>query len=406
MAMSDGAKLTTAIIAPMTIPFLYGGGKGDKAKAAAHSEDIARQTQEIINILESYGSQLTPGSEEWLTLQTAGQELIDRASEGAFPVSALGGESLDQQPAATKLGQMLVSKQGQRIASGGSASPLEARTDKAFGGLREAAAPSSYEQDILDALGGGQIDTPLGQAYASQIGRAGSTTIDDSVFKNALKLVEDRVNQEAAGRGILGGGLRLEQLGRAGVDASIAEAQRQDALRQEAFTNTQSIAGEGESLRNRAIGLESDLVSMQLGRESNLTGILNQNAQISQANRQGTAQSREAQAIAGRLDAQDAEAAQRAALGQALGTGLAVAAAPFTGGASLALAPAAGQIGGSLAGGGSSSGSSSQLLAATRQPQAQAAPAQSLSIQGQGGLDIQQLLKLLQAQQSQPVVSV
>ena len=304
------------------------GGGGD-TKEATRQEDIARQREETQNIGNQFLSQLAPNSQEFNELQA---QLAFHTQNVASPEN--------EQEIIRQLGQRLVSQQQARVAAGGAAGPLEERTNLAFQGLRDinqrvpfeedifrilsgeapttafgkqiaaGSVPTTIEQELLNALQGLPTTTPIGGVFRKPLALAAEPTlrpgapVDDAVFKNALKLVEDRVNAEAAGRGLLGGGLRLEQLGRAGTEASIAEAQRQDQLRdeqnrlqQEAFANSiglfdtgrsipiayrdylSQLFNVGEGLRQRDIGLEGALVDLQLGRETNLTGLLNQNQQ-------------------------------------------------------------------------------------------------------------------------------
>lgn len=356
---------------------------GKKEKESRLQEDIAQKREQFRNQANQVLAQLVPGSQEYLQAQTE----ITR-------LESIGEDHLrEREQFLQQIFPQLVSQQQSRIASGGPATPFEARTQAAFGGLREAAQPVPFEQDLLNALTGTETTTPSGAIFTRAMSRAAAPTIDDDVFRNALKLVEDRVNEEYAGRGLIGSGLRLEGLGRAGVEASIAESERQDALRQEAYQNALGLFDSGEVLRNRQIGLEGDLVNLQLGRESNLTGLLSENTNLRLNDLVRQLERRSTQATDDRLDAEADAAARRAALGQAVGTGLAVAAAPFTGGASLALAPAAGQLGSAATGGAPRTAGQIQ---AVQQSQAPAGTTQPLSRQSSGGLDLAQLLKLLQ----------
>lgn len=408
-----------------------------------HSEDVARQTEEAQARLNTALAQFTPGSAEYNELLARGTELVRQT-----------GAPGDQAAEIMAMVGPLLEKYNARIASGGAATPLEERTNKAFTGFREASKPVDWEQDIyrllegedpttalgsqiktgmapsaidqelLDALTGGEVSTPIGRTFAGQLERSSSPTIDDSVFTNALKLVEDRVNTEAAGRGTLGSGLRLETMGRAGTEAAIAEALRQDKLRQEAYANSvglydtgrqvnsgvrdyaANLFNVGQGLRSRDIGVEGALVDMQLGRETNLTGILNDNQNLRLNDMNRLLERNTSQATDDRLDAEADEAARKAAIGQAIGTGLAVAAAPFTGGASLMLAPAAGSLGSNLAGGGgggtrtsavpqtSADYLSAQRSGATTGGQRSAPPLSRMP--GGAGLDIDSLIRALQ----------
>lgn len=353
-----------------------------RAKDERKNADIAAQREKARQMGNEILAQLVPGSREYQEFQALITEITSTAP--GEPITFSNGQRgyFDTERLQNE-GRRYTSEFNARIARGEPATALEARTDQSISGLRDAAAPNEWEQDLYDSLSGGQIDTPFGEALRYQVGRAGSTEIDDSVFKNALKLVEDRVNTEYAGRGLLGGGLRLEGLGRAGVEAAIAEAMRQDKLRQEAFLNTNSIYNQGQNLRNRQIGVESDLVNVQLGRESNLTGILdsNTNRRMDDMNdllERSTDRSQDVSDFYTEKEINDRNAAIKAGLqvGGAVGSmipGVGPAFAAVSSAASSAY-PSAGQI------------NTAQQTQGTSQP---------LSRQSSGGLDMQQLLDLL-----------
>lgn len=300
-------------------------GGGDEEKEAQRQEDIARQREEVQNIGNQFLAQLNPNSPEFNEFQSFLSEMVSRSAEGPFAVSQLGGAVVDQQEAVRRFGEQLVQQQSARIAAGGPAGPLEERTNLAFEAFRDISkrtdfeedvfrllsgeepqtafgkqfltglSPSDIEQDLLNALTGQPTTTPVGRVFEQEVARLSGGRVPDTVFEDALKLVEDRVNEEFAARGALGGGLRLEGLGRAGVEAAIAEVLRQDALRQQAFQNItglfdtgraipanirdlfSSVFNAGEGLRGREIGVEAALRDIQLGRETNLTDIINRN---------------------------------------------------------------------------------------------------------------------------------
>ena len=354
-----------------------------KAKDARLQEDIRNKREEFRSNANALLSQLIPGSPEYLEMSARIQQLVAISEDHARLRDAfLSGD-----------GPEFVRQQQARIAGGGAATPLEARTQAAFEGLRKEAQPSPFESDVLNALTGQATTTPSGDIFRQAVTRAASPTIDDSVFTNALKLVEDRVNQEYAGRGLLGGGLRLEGLGRAGVEASIAEAKRQDDLRQQAFTNFGSIFDEGEMLRNRAIGVEDALVQMQLGRESNLTGLLSQNTNFRLNDIRDLLERQSGQGTADRLDAEEAEAARKAALGKSIGeiTGTVLFGKDFGG-------PLGANLGNALGGGGSGGGgNAAALLASQRAPTPSGTtPSVPLSHAPQQELSFEDLLRDLQ----------
>ena len=389
-------------------------GSGD-TKAAAQQEDFARSREEREAIRQKYLSQLPVGSKEYAELQSA---LIGAGS-------GLNHGEIEA------LGSQLVQQFNSRVASGEAGTAFESRTDLQSQRLRDATQRQPFEEDIfrllqgtspetafgrdygtlnealLSALTGRSPTSPIGQVFARQVGQAASPTIDDTVFKNALQLVEDQVKTRAARRGILGSGLELEDLGRTGVEASIAEALRQDQLRQQAYTNAAGIFDTGrgalselfnvgEGLRTRDIALEEALTNLQLGRETNLTQMLNQNQNLRLDSLNNLLSRFTGQATADRLDAADTEAARRAAVGQGIGTVL--------GNLNPLLGQAGGQIGSTLAGGGTQTApvpqTSGQLLASQQSQRAGSSinPSASLSRTNTGSsLDLSDLLKLLAA---------
>ena len=249
----------------------------EASKATRQSEDIARQAEEFAAIIQQGLSQLIPGSPEYNELLTFGQKYGQLISSGAIPVEELGGISLDQQPAATQFSADLMRRQGERISRGEAATPLEARTDLSFAGLRSAAGFTPEEQGVLDALRGGAAIGGPGSAgiFADVIARAQNPDqYFTSTLQPSLALAQDAVKARAAQRGVLGSGLELEQLGRAGVDLAIKEAAQREASRQQAYTNFRDVYGLGQGLRSRQIGTEADLVNLQQGRESQLTNLL------------------------------------------------------------------------------------------------------------------------------------
>ena len=140
----------------------------------------------------------------------------------------------------------------------------------------------------------------------------------------------------AAQRGILGSGLEIEDLGRSGVELAIREAAAREDFRQRQLGNFQNLYNAGQGLRNREIGLEEALVNIQLRRESTLTNNLRSQTGDATSAFLNLFERQSGQATANRLDAEDAAAARRNAIGNLLGTGASFALAGPTGGASLA----------------------------------------------------------------------
>ena len=260
---------------------LFGGGE----KEARRQEDIARQTSEIQAMGNQFLSQLVPGSEEYNRYASFLQQMVSRASEGAFAVAELGGSVLDQQEAVRQFGEQIVRQQGERIAGGGPATPLEARTDLAFGGLREAAALTPEEQAIFNALRGteqpGGEGAALTDVFGQLVQRARTPEqFFESTFAPELQLLQEQVKSRAASRGILGSGLELENLGRAGVELAIRQAQQKEAFRQNQLQNLFGLFDVGQGLRGRQIGLEEALLNLQQGRESRLTDLLGRESSL------------------------------------------------------------------------------------------------------------------------------
>ena len=266
---------------------LFGGDE----KEAARQEDIARQNEESQNIFDQFLAQLTPGSTEFNQFQTEGGLLVSQTSEAG-----------SQQDLIRELGSRLVDEQRVRLEAGEPITGLESRTDLAFGDLREAAERDPFEQDLINALEGLGITTPSGEIFEGVVGRAQDPSATfESTLQEQLALAEEANRASFAQRGLLRSGLEQEGATRAGNELAILEtgARRSDA--QEALNNFLRLFGLGEDLRGREIGVEDALVNLQLGRESNLTGLLERQTSggIDDLVRTLTAQS---QTAAGRLD--------------------------------------------------------------------------------------------------------
>ena len=310
------------------------GSKG--RKEASRREDAARQEETSRNLLNELLAQLIPGSEEYTRLLTEGTDLVRRT-----------GDPGDQAEMIRQLAMPIIAAQQQRVAAGGAATPLESRTDLATQRLRGLSDFQPYEQDVFDALTGGEssIDTDAGRVFREQVLRAKDPDASyTSTFQPALDLLQEQVKARAARRGILGSGLELEDLGRTGSELAIREGQAREGFRQGQYDRFANVYGQGQALRNRQLGLEGDLVNIQLGRESNLTGLLANAGYGRASDARDLAQRTTEQSIADRLDAMDAEAARKAALGQAIGTGVGFAVGGPTG------ASIGGSIGGNVVG--------------------------------------------------------
>src|SRR3990167_1992228 len=435
---------------PHQSPECGGGGDGDDSKESRRQEDIARQREAAQNTQNQFLAQLIPGSPEHAQFQ----------SESARLISGISGPE-DEEALVRDLGTRLVQQQQARITAGGPATALEARTGLQVGALRQAVGTPSAgggarpeETDLFRVLRGEEPTTALGRIFRDQIirpsegggleeelaralrGEPTTTHLGasaqrqvalageqpDLAFEQELSLLQDQINRQAAQRGLATSGLPIEQLGRAGGELAVRRAQEREGIRrqreqdvlnlldtvqsgqQTRLQNVGTLQQLSQQLRGREIGLEEAVTNLQSGRESRLTNLLQSQTGTATENLLRLLQRETEQSIAGRLDAEDAEAARRKELGGVIGTGLAVAAAPFTGGASLAFAPAAQQIGQGLAGGGSPQTSTLASLLG----QQQAAGAQGLTSPA-GGLsrrrtlsddDVAELVKALRQTQS------
>lgn len=253
-------------------PSTYGIGGGGESKASRRAVDVANQDQEAQAILESFLSLLVPGSEEYTQLLAEGLSLARTA----------GDTPGDQQDQIRVLGQSLVNQQTSRLAQGGAVTPLEARTDQAFGTYRDVAEFTPEEQAIFDALRGltPETGTPSFDIFSETVDRARSPEdYFESTLAPQLTLAEDAVKRRAAQRGTLGSGIELEQLGRAGVDLAIKEAEAREAFRRSQVEDYERLYNAGQGLREREIGVEKDRTNMQFAREGSLTSLLEGSSQ-------------------------------------------------------------------------------------------------------------------------------
>lgn len=290
-------NLAVWLNAAWLMPRIAGAGSGRKSreKEAKRQEDVARQREQFQNDSNQFLSQLTPGSAEWQEMQElARRGLSDSGQREAFFTRA----------------PQLIQQQQARIASGGPATALEARTNLAVGeapvrsptgqiikpgtGLRGAAAPQDFEQDILNVLSGLPTTTPTGQIAQRglefspeqqelfQALRGGATTSDlgrifqdvisraapggtgleseleralrgestttplgaqatrmvdiagqdpDTAFSQELALLQDQINRQANARGLATSGIPIEQLGRAGIELAVRKASERENIR-------------------------------------------------------------------------------------------------------------------------------------------------------------------------------
>lgn len=88
----------------------------------------------------------------------------------------------------------------------------------------------------------------------------------ESTLQPQLQLAEDYINRQAAGRGLLRSGIPIEQMGRAGVDLAIKEAEARMQARNNALA--------------RAAGLTEYIGGTGMNRLSNLSNLYSQQQQF------------------------------------------------------------------------------------------------------------------------------
>ena len=214
-----------------------------------------------------------------------------------------------------------------------------------------------YQQGIGQAPAGYQTGEqqyqaqgPLAKSYydVTMKGVTDPYTAYESQLQPGLQQAQDYINRNASQRGLLRSGIPIEQMGRAGVDLAIKEAQDRMNFRQQGLNS----AGQLSQYSN------------QLGQQSlqNLYGLYGSQQQYGQGamNRQATAATNAAQYQAAPYTAQlgnyygsqgNTGAGIGGAAGTLLGAGLGYALAPATLGTSMLAAPVAGALlGGGLGG--------------------------------------------------------
>ena len=292
----------------------FSGGDGDSGKEGARADDIARQER-------------------------------TRAAQQAAELRA------QQEAAAAQLMQQVQAAVAQ--------TPLESER---LGRLSQ--LEPDFEQILRGIAGGGDaLPTELGRALQSRLLSDLNRTPED-VLQPSLDLLRQNVGQFAARRGIVGSGLELEQLGRAGVELTIQQAMAREQLRQQqvqqALAGQQSLEQLGSSRRGELGGFLQNLQALEDARRAReiggITGAATGGAGLRQAgnigalDRLSTGEERALGVESGQLQAdRQARANQQAAMGQLFGTiAGTVAGAPFgpTG------MYAGSQIGGNIFGGG------------------------------------------------------
>ncbi len=102
----------------------------------------------------------------------------------------------------------------------------------------------------------------------------------EDTLQQQLELVKQQVNQEAQRRGVFGGlpegGIRFEQLGRAGVELAIKSASERQAARQQALANASALSTQFANLRTGALGREAQVGTAGLAESERARGELAQ----------------------------------------------------------------------------------------------------------------------------------
>jgi hypothetical protein len=260
----------------------------------------------------------------------------------------------------------MVSQQNARIAAGEPITPMQAQTQKAFEGLRSAAAYTPEEQDVFDALRDELSSDP------SRLERIFSGVVDTgldpdsyytSTFKPQLDLAFDDINRQAAQRGLVTSGIPIEMSQRAAAELAIREAESRQNFRRQALADVQDLFNVSQGLRSRNIGIEGAAVDLASGRERDITDLLARSTS-SASDRQDALGQRTTQrfgAIANYERLLDDE--RKKQISESIGRALGTAAGGFVGGP--AGAAAGGQVGASMFGG-SKGGSASDLLTQSR----------------------------------------
>lgn len=217
----------------------------------------------------------------------------------------------------------------------------------------------------------GMGDAPEGylkpeQQYLSQTGELGknmyeqilSELVDPSKYYEStllpeLQIAEDYINRQAQGRGLLKSGIPIEEMGRAGVELAVKEAQNRMAVRSQA---QQKAAALSDFITNYAQGNWTNLANMY-GQQQQ-AGLSAKARQSQAAQAAGGYWSYPYQAQLG--DYYGTEAAKRANLSALMGAGSSFSFGPISigagKGASGGSSSAGGGSFGGFGGGGSSSG--------------------------------------------------
>ena len=190
-----------------------------------------------------------------------------------------------------------------------------------------------------------------------------------STFGEQIGLLQDQINREANKRGILGGGVPIEQLGRAGGELAIREGAVKQGLVEQALNRAAGLVEAEESLSSGARGEAGALSEFEAGLlQEALSNYGNTLSSIRGREATGAAQAQSLanpffQSSLGFLAQREQASAERdAAIAKALGSALGTAGGFLVGGP--VGASIGSQLGGSLGGafGGGSGGSSGGSL--------------------------------------------
>ncbi len=93
----------------------------------------------------------------------------------------------------------------------------------------------------------------------------------EDTLEQQLELVRQEVNKEAQRRGVFGGlpegGIRFEQLGRAGVELAIGSARERQTARQQALANASALSTQFANLKTAATGRGAQVGTAALGEQ-------------------------------------------------------------------------------------------------------------------------------------------
>jgi len=264
----------------------HGDFGGDDTGEAQRQEDIARQREEVQNIGNQFLAQLVPGSAEFNELQAA----ISQRTQGVASPE-------DEQAIIRDLGQQLVTQQQARIAGGGPATALEARTGLQVGALRESiGGPSALstlpagtrpeEADLFRVLRGEEPTTALGRIFRDDITRRTETHPEEADLTRVLRgeepttplgrILRDQVIQRAQMIG-----------GEVGVEDELFRALRGQSTTTPLGASAQRQIGIAAEQPDLAFQQELDLLQDQINRQAAQRGLATSGIPIEQLGRAG-----------------------------------------------------------------------------------------------------------------------